>query len=63
MVNAMCINKYSLYFELGCEYAYPVHEGLPCTIIVLSEFGMHGAYFGMMFIPPLIQGELEHIYL
>ncbi|XP_067937130.1 solute carrier family 49 member 4 homolog [Watersipora subatra] len=39
--------------ELACEYAYPVHEGLTCTVVFMLNWGISIIFLGLLLVPAL----------
>ncbi|XP_067936429.1 solute carrier family 49 member 4 homolog [Watersipora subatra] len=39
--------------ELACEYAYPVYEGLTCTILLIGSYMIGIVFYCLLFVPKL----------
>ena len=46
-----------LYYELGCESAFPVHEGLACSFISVINSLWQMVFFLLVLIPELVEGK------
>jgi len=52
-INGVC----PLYYELGCEISYPVHEGLTCVMMVQMNTFISMVYFLLFLVPSLANSE------
>lgn len=58
VVIGLCVNgSIPLYFELACEYAYPVHEGLAGACSVEVNMLCSVLYSSLYFVPTLSRGK------
>ncbi|KAF6036656.1 DIRC2 [Bugula neritina] len=56
---SLCINgAIPIYYEMGCELAFPVHEGLTCSLLTLTN-NLFGMMFFLIFLVPSLAANTE----
>ncbi|XP_067937801.1 solute carrier family 49 member 4 homolog [Watersipora subatra] len=53
LVNISAQSIFPICSELAYEYAYPVHEGLAGTVLMLGNGITAGIFYGLLLIPAL----------
>ncbi|XP_067936526.1 solute carrier family 49 member 4 homolog [Watersipora subatra] len=54
-VNISALSIFPICSELACEYAYPVYEGLACTVFMMANGLVAGIFYALLLIPALAE--------